>query len=131
MSETNLKLKFESGTLILEGADESEVVPKAFVWDTRTKHFRAPAYKYREIITDFVRNKIAYEDEAKNYADFDFKQKFHLTPRPYQTASIEAWQENKRNGVIVLPTGAGKTHAATMAIELCKRQTLVVVPTLI
>ncbi|MEO8072824.1 MAG: DEAD/DEAH box helicase family protein, partial [Acidobacteriota bacterium] len=130
MSETNLKLKFESGTLILEGANESQVVPKAFVWDARTKHFRAPAYKYREIITDFVRNKIAYEDVAKNYADFDFKQKFHLKPRPYQTASIEAWKENKRNGVIVLPTGAGKTHAATMAIEMCKRQTLVVVPTL-
>ncbi|MEP7037420.1 MAG: DEAD/DEAH box helicase family protein [Acidobacteriota bacterium] len=130
MSETNLKLKFESGTLILEGANESQVVPKAFVWDARTKHFRAPAYKYREIITDFVRNKIAYEDVAKNYADFDFKQKFHLKPRPYQTASIEAWKKNKRNGVIVLPTGAGKTHAATMAIEMCKRQTLVVVPTL-
>ncbi len=130
MSENNLKLKFESGTLILEGADESEIVPKAFVWDARTKHFRAPAYKYREIITDFVRNKIAYEDEAKNYADFDFKQKFKLTPRPYQTASIEAWKENKRNGVVVLPTGAGKTHVATMAIEMCKRQALVVVPTL-
>ncbi len=128
MTENDLKLKFESGTLILEG--ETENVPNAFVWDARTKHFRAPAYKYREIITDFVRNKIAYEDKAKNYADFDFKQKFHLKPRPYQTASIEAWKENKRNGVIVLPTGAGKTHVATMAIEMCKRQTLVVVPTL-
>ena len=130
MTANKLKIKFESGTLILDGANETDTVPNAFVWDTRTKHFRAPAYKYREIITDFMRNKIAYEDEAKNYADFDFKQKFKLTPRPYQTASIEAWKENKRNGVIVLPTGAGKTHVATMAIEMCKRQTLVVVPTL-
>ncbi len=32
--------------------------------------------------------------------------------------------------MIVLPTGAGKTHVATMAIEMCGRQTLVVVPTL-
>jgi len=125
-----LKLKFESGTLILEGAGENEIVPNAFVWDARTKHFRAPAYKYREIITDFVRAKTAYEDAAKNYSDFDFKQKFNLTPRPYQTASIEKWKENKRCGVIVLPTGAGKTHAATMAIEMCGRQTLVVVPTI-
>lgn len=125
-----LKLKFESGTLILEGADENEAVSKLFVWDTRTKLFRAPAYKYREIITDFVRSKIVYEDAAKQYSDFDFKQKFHIAPRPYQTESIEAWKQNKRNGVIVLPTGAGKTHAATMAIEMCGRQTLVVVPTL-
>ena len=125
-----LELKFESGTLILEGASETDSVPKAFVWDDRTRHFRAPAYKYREIITEFVRSKTPYEDKAKNYSDFDFKQKFELKPRPYQTASIEAWKQNRRNGVIVLPTGAGKTHVATMAIEMCGRQTLVVVPTL-
>ncbi|CAN5782683.1 DEAD/DEAH box helicase family protein [soil metagenome] len=125
-----LKLKFESGTLILEGADEKQNVPKAFVWDARTKHFRAPGYKYRDVITEFVRAKIEYKDEAKNYSEFDFRQKFNLAPRPYQTASIEAWKANKKNGVIVLPTGAGKTHVATMAIEICKRQTLVVVPTL-
>src|SRR5687767_9278817 len=110
----DLKLKFESGTLILEGANEKTSVPKAFVWDERTRHFRSPAYKYREIITEFVRNKIPYQDEAKNYSEFDFRQKFKLAPRPYQTASIEAWKQNRRCGVIVLPTGAGKTHAATM-----------------
>lgn len=125
-----LKLKFESGTLVLYSANENDSVPEAFVWDARTKHFRAPAYKYREIITEFVRSKTVYEDEAKNYSEFDFRQKFNLTPRPYQTASIEAWKQNRRCGVIVLPTGAGKTHVATMAIEMCKRQTLVIVPTI-
>jgi len=124
------KLKFDSGTLILENADETTSVPKAFVWDTRTKQFRAPAFLYREVIKDFIRTKTPYEDEAKNYATFDFKQKFRVEPRHYQTSSIEAWRENERCGVIVLPTGAGKTHVATMAIEMCKRQTLVVVPTL-
>lgn len=125
-----LKLKFESGTLILDGASENDALPKDFVWDTRTKHFRAPAYRYRQIIKDFIRAKTPYEDAAKNYAAFDFKPKFHVEPRPYQTESIENWKENERCGVIVLPTGAGKTHVATMAIEMCKRQTLVVVPTL-
>ncbi len=125
-----LTLKFESGTLILEGAEETDAVPKAFVWDSRTKHFRSPAYLYREIIKDFIRAKTVYEDAAKNYETFDFKPKFHLAPRPYQTESIEKWRENERCGTIVLPTGAGKTHVATMAIEMCNRQTLVVVPTL-
>ena len=125
-----LKLKYESGTLILEGASENSVVPKSFVWDARTRNFRAPAYFYREIIKDFIRAKTAYEDLAKNYSTFDFKPKFRLEPRPYQTESIEKWKAAERCGVIVLPTGAGKTHAATMAIEICKRQTLVVVPTL-
>lgn len=125
-----LNLKYESGTLILKGADENDDVPRWFLWDARTKNFRAPAYVYRHIIKDFIRSKIDYEDEAKKYDVFDFKPKFHLEPRPYQTESIEKWRENERCGVIVLPTGAGKTHAATMAIEMCGRQTLVVVPTL-
>jgi superfamily II DNA or RNA helicase len=128
--QTDFKLKFESGTLILEGAGENDFVPKAFVWDARTRQFRAPAYLYRQIIKDFIRTKIAYEDAAKKYNIFDFKQKFHTEPRFYQTESIEAWRRNERCGVIVLPTGAGKTHVATMAIEMCKRQTLIVVPTL-
>ncbi|HVE57227.1 MAG TPA: DEAD/DEAH box helicase family protein [Pyrinomonadaceae bacterium] len=124
------KLKFDSGTLILEGADENASVPKAFVWDTRTRQFRAPAYLYRDVIKEFIRTKTLYEDEAKNYAAFDFKQKYVIEPRHYQTASIDAWKANERCGVIVLPTGAGKTHVATLAVEICKRQTLVVVPTL-
>jgi len=130
MFKNDLKLKFESGTLILEGANENDLVPKAFIWDARTKYFRAPAYLYREIILEFLREKTEFEDSAKNYSSFDFKQKFHLKPRPYQTESIEAWRKNQRCGVIVLPTGAGKTHVATMAIEICGRQTLIVVPTL-
>ena len=127
---SQLTLKFESGTLILEGAEKNDAVPKDFIWDERTRQFRAPAYQYRHIITDLIKNKIDYNDAAKNYDQFDFKQKFHLKPRPFQTESVAKWKENKRCGVVVLPTGAGKTHVATMAIELCGRQTLVVVPTL-
>lgn len=130
MVENGLKLKFESGTLILENANESDSVPQAFVWDVRTKQFRAPAYLYRQVILDFLRTKTEFEDLAKNYSSFKFKQKFHIKPRHYQTDSIEAWKNNQRCGVIVLPTGAGKTHVATMAIEICGRQTLIVVPTL-
>ncbi len=125
-----LIIKFESGTLILEGASETDSVPNAFVWDNRTRQFRSPAYLYRHIIKEFIRNKTPYTDEAKEYANFDFKQKFILTPRPFQTESIENWRKYERCGVIVLPTGAGKTHVATMAIEMCGRQTLVIVPTI-
>ena len=114
----------------MEGADEKTAVPQAFVWDTRTKHFRAPAFLYREIIKEFIRAKTPYEDEAKQYSVFDFKPKFHVEPRFYQTESIANWKQNERCGVVVLPTGAGKTHVAQMAIEICGRQTLVIVPTI-
>jgi superfamily II DNA or RNA helicase len=131
LKSTDFILKFESGTLVLENAGKNEVLPpKAFVWDERTRQFRAPAFRYREIIKEFIRTKTAYEDEAKKYENFDFKQKFRIEPRPFQIESIEKWKQNERCGVIVLPTGAGKSHVATMAIEMCNRQTLVVVPTL-
>lgn len=112
-------IKFESGTLILEGANETDSVPNAFVWDNRTRQYRSPANLYRHIIKDLIATKTPYTDEAKEYAKFDFKQKFQLSPRPYQTESIENWRKYNRCGVIVLPTGAGKTHVATMAIEMC------------
>ena len=51
------------------------------------------------------------------------------TPRPFQQEAIEAWLP-RRQGLIVLPTGAGKTYVAMMAIEAVSRSALIVVPTL-
>lgn len=51
-------------------------------------------------------------------------------PRPYQEAALAAWQAAGGRGVVVLPTGAGKTFVALMAIAALRLCTLVVVPTL-
>ncbi|MEP6925100.1 MAG: DEAD/DEAH box helicase family protein, partial [Pyrinomonadaceae bacterium] len=125
-----MKLTYEAGTIILEGADESFAAPIQFHWDARVAQFRAPAYLYREVVKDFIRRKLEFDDAARKYLQFDFRQKFQLEPRPYQTEAIETWRLNERVGTVILPTGAGKTHVATMAIELCGRQTLVIVPTI-
>ena len=125
-----MKLTFEAGTLILEGAERDFDAPAAFRWDERVRQFRAPAFLYRHIVRDFLRRKIEFEDAARKYHVFDFRQKFELEPRPYQSEAVELWRKNERCGTVILPTGAGKTHVATMAIELCGRQTLVVVPTI-
>jgi superfamily II DNA or RNA helicase len=125
-----MKLVYEAGTLILEGADKDFAAPSVFCWDARVNQFRAPAFEYRRVVKDLIRRKIEFTDAARRYSNFDFRQKFWLEPRPYQTEAIKAWQAAARCGTIVLPTGAGKTHVATLAIELCGRQTLVVVPTI-
>jgi superfamily II DNA or RNA helicase len=52
-----------------------------------------------------------------------------LVPRSYQVDACTAWQQQGR-GVVVLPTGAGKTVVALMVIERLAVRTLVVVPTL-
>lgn len=53
-----------------------------------------------------------------------------LTARPYQTEAVEAWERNEGRGMVVLPTGAGKTVVALMAMARMQVRTLVVVPTI-
>lgn len=59
-----------------------------------------------------------------------FRAKLALTPRSYQTDALDAWLGSSGRGVVVLPTGAGKTVLALMAIERLALRTLVVVPTI-
>ncbi len=53
-----------------------------------------------------------------------------VTPRPYQKDALTAWGKAHGRGVVVLPTGAGKTVVALMTMEAMAVRTLVVVPTI-
>src|SRR4051794_624147 len=53
-----------------------------------------------------------------------------VTPRIYQDEALAAWCRQQGRGVVVLPTGAGKTVLALMASSLLQARTLVVVPTI-
>jgi superfamily II DNA or RNA helicase len=123
-------LQFEAGTLILEGAGRESGAPTPFRWDERVRRWRAPAHAYRQALTELVRGQVPHRDEARRYYQFDFRTTLPVEPRPYQQEAIAAWQRGGRRGVIVLPTGAGKSLVAQMAIEQVGRSTLVVVPTI-
>jgi hypothetical protein len=83
---------------------------RLFVWDKRTRHFRAPAYLYRQIIKEFIRTKTAYEDEAKKYTHSISNRNFTSNRDRIKPNQSKRGAQNERCGVIVLPTGAGKTH---------------------
>src|SRR6202165_1439701 len=51
-------------------------------------------------------------------------------PRPYQHEALSNWLAEGSAGVVVLPTGAGKTLVAAMSIHETKLWTLAIVPTL-
>ncbi len=53
-----------------------------------------------------------------------------VKPRVYQSEALVAWLKQVGRGVVVLPTGAGKTVVALMAIERLAVRTLVLVPTI-
>ena len=128
-----LELRFDAGTLLLDGASGDDAILHelpVFRWDARTKQWRAPAYLYRQAVTSLVRRGIPHLDVARNYFEFQFHPKKQLDPRPYQQEALAAWTAHRRCGVVVLPTGAGKTLVAELAIAAVGRSTLVVVPTI-
>jgi superfamily II DNA or RNA helicase len=123
-------LSFRSGTLELSGADPAEALPKPLTWDARSGLFRAPALAYAEIVLGLRKQKLDYEDRARAYAELGSGLVVHREPRPFQTEALAAWEKGRGRGVVVLPTGAGKSHVAVMAIDARRRSTLVVAPTL-
>jgi superfamily II DNA or RNA helicase len=59
-----------------------------------------------------------------------FSPRLRPQPRAYQREALQRWLANGGRGVVVLPTGAGKTVVAFMALEQVPARTLVVVPTI-
>jgi superfamily II DNA or RNA helicase len=53
-----------------------------------------------------------------------------VRPRVYQREALDAWLASGGRGVVVLPTGAGKTVVALMALEQVPARTLIIVPTI-
>jgi superfamily II DNA or RNA helicase len=116
--------------LLLDGAARAYAAPPAFKWDARVLRWRAPALAYRHVVRDFIKRKLPYEDRARAYHTFDFPTKLLFEPRPYQQEAVDEWRKAQRCGVVILPTGAGKSLVAQMCIAQTQRSTLVVVPTL-
>jgi len=123
-------LRFEGGTLVLDGPG-ADALPAGFTWDPRVGRGRAPAHRYAEVVEHARAQGVALEDRARAWAKLESLR--HLstrTARAYQAEAVEAWKGNRWRGVVILPTGAGKSYVAERVIAECRRSTLVVVPTL-
>ncbi|HVU68120.1 MAG TPA: DEAD/DEAH box helicase [Ktedonobacteraceae bacterium] len=59
-----------------------------------------------------------------------FSTTLQVEPRPYQEEALTLWLGARSAGVVILPTGAGKTLVAAMAVHTMGLWTLAVVPTL-
>ena len=99
-------------------------------WDDRIEKFRLPALAYRAFLEAMRAEGVAVTDKAKGFSALELKVGLGRTPFPHQQEALAAWQRAGRRGVVVLPTGAGKTYVAQMAMQATPRSTLVLVPTL-
>ena len=118
-----------AGTVEIRGLPETTVIPQAS-WDPRSACFRAPAVQYAPILRALSQRGEPVDDQARSYETLSLKITMAREPRPYQREALDAWLTQRGRGVVVLPTGAGKTHVAVMAMVERPRSTLVVAPTL-
>ncbi|HSD57532.1 MAG TPA: DEAD/DEAH box helicase family protein [Methanotrichaceae archaeon] len=120
-----MKLTFDRGTIQVRG---NVRVPNS-TWDERSKTFRAMALYYKDII-DFLKiSGLDFRDSVLNLMPCP-KLQSSVVLRDYQKQAMDAWIANDNRGVVVLPTGSGKTIIGIKAISLLDTPTIVVAPTL-
>ncbi len=134
---SSLTLRYDAGTLVLDGLPESasgEEVPPGCLWDARIGRFRAPGYRYRDVFAHLTRRSraggAALVDSARAYRPLALEHRALRTAFAHQREAVAAWTAADKRGVIVLPTGSGKSYVAELAILATQRSTLIVAPTL-
>ncbi len=123
-------LTYNQGTVIIHPPPKGKAWLDFAVWDDRIEKFRIPALFYRPLIETLQANQLEFVDRAKEFYPLELNSSFEMTPYPHQLEALNAWKQAGRTGVVVLPTAAGKTYLAQLAMESTPRTTLIVVPTL-
>ena len=127
-----LRLTYSEGSILIDGLVEDEPHGLAGLrYDPRVKLHRAEAIHYRAIVQKLHGDKTPYIDEAKGYeGKTPWPFRVVKDAFPHQVEGLEAWWQAGGRGVVVLPTGTGKTHLANLAINKAGRPSLVVTPTI-
>ncbi|MCS6853106.1 MAG: DEAD/DEAH box helicase, partial [Gemmataceae bacterium] len=76
------------------------------------------------------RRRLADRDDARAYQPVAWTLRQRRPPFPHQTEALYCWWQHGGRGIVVLPTGTGKTYVAVLAIAKTGRPTLVVTPTI-
>jgi len=98
------------------------------LWDPRVQAHRAPACAYPALTRWLLDRGVKFVDEVRmdgqatdGWGDPGL--------RTYQAAALCAWELANRQGVVVLPTGSGKTRVALAAMVSTRLPALCLVPT--
>ncbi len=131
MADDSIHLRFDGGTLVLTGGGQELLgtLPGSRL-DPRSGLFRAEARHYRAIVEHLRARRMGYVDEARAYRPTPWPLRTSRAPFPHQTEALDAWWQAGGRGIVVLPTGTGKTHLAVLAIHRVGRPALVVTPTI-
>ena len=123
-------LTYDRGTLIIHPPPRGKAWIDDAVWDDRVERFRIPANAYRRLTESLDASGTRYENHAAAFHDLDLRPVIEMTPYAHQNKALQAWRLAGCNGIVVLPTGGGKTYVAQLAMTDIQQSTLIVVPTL-
>ena len=123
-------LSFHRGTLLLHPPPRGKAWIDFAEWDDRVERFRIRAIDYRDLVEALQTAGTEFIDQTQGFETLQLVPRLQMQPYPHQQEALEAWKRAGRRGVVVLPTAAGKTYLAQLAMEATPRSTLVVVPTL-
>jgi superfamily II DNA or RNA helicase len=125
------QLTFAGGTLVWTG----ELAPATAVfrdtpsaaWDDRVSGWRCDALEYHTLLPRLQQCGLPFKDLVRQWSAVIWPQ-VKLPPlRREQIEAVSAWQ-HKQRGVIVMPTGTGKTEVALAIMGQTALATLVVAP---
>lgn len=122
------ELTFDRGSICASTPQKFLPSPH-FVWDTRTQNWRAPAWRYSEIIQALAQcHEFTWVDRVLNLPPLALTgEKLHPL-RADQKLALDHWSAANSRGLIVMPTGTGKTEVALTAMQQCQTSTLIVSP---
>ncbi len=123
-------LTYDRGTLILHPPPRGKDWMDYATWDDRVERFRIPAWHYRDLLRRCQASSTAITDQAKAFRELELVPRMEMAPYAHQQEALDAWQHAQRSGVVVLPTAAGKTYLAQLAMQATQCSTLILVPTL-
>jgi len=98
--------------------------------DRRQPFLRTKPYYLRYLKEALAARQVPFQVAFEEMPALPFKTELMMKPRPYQQEALDAWLATGNMGVVVLPTGAGKTFLAALAIHETGLWTLAVVPTI-
>jgi len=124
-------LSFSEGTLILKGIARKDLLaafgPEPWVWDGRVGAWRCDAMHYAAAEERLRRANHSCDDQVAGWQSVQWPRVEIHRLRAEQKAAVEAWTAGS-GGLIVMPTGTGKTEVALSIMARTAVSTLVVAP---